>query len=152
MILTTHLLIGAAIAQKVQNQVLGFFLAFLSHYFLDSLIHRDYSIDHIKGRSWQNSFFDLSKTFLDGSFGVLLILLLSNDIFLALAGGFFAVLPDGLGFLHLIFPKIRILSLHFQLKQETHWFKKYGFYKKIPLLRDIAVQILIATSAIYFLR
>ncbi|MDO8663486.1 MAG: hypothetical protein Q7K28_01435 [Candidatus Wildermuthbacteria bacterium] len=152
MILTTHLLIGAAIAQKFQNPVLGLFLAFLSHYFLDSLVHRDYGIDRIKEASWKNSFFDLSKVFLDGSFGIFLILLLSDNIFLALAGGFFAILPDGLGFLHLTFPKIRILSLHSLLIQKTHWFKKYGFYKKIPLLWGISTQILIAILAIYYLR
>ncbi len=46
MILTPHALLGAAVANLVPNEpVLGFALAFFSHYVLDMIPHKDYDIN-----------------------------------------------------------------------------------------------------------
>ncbi len=46
MILTPHAIVGAAVANLVPNEpVLGFVFAFLSHYVLDMIPHKDYDIN-----------------------------------------------------------------------------------------------------------
>lgn len=47
MLLTQHLLVGAAIGRHVENIWLVMVLAFLSHYILDMIPHR--SMSHVKG-------------------------------------------------------------------------------------------------------
>lgn len=149
MILTVHLLAGAVITQKFPNLFLGLFLAFLSHYFLDFLFHREYIIKNIIEKRWRNSFFDFLKVALDISFGILLILVLSKNILLALAGGFLGILPDGLTLLFLIFPKNGLFERHYYFHRRIiHFFAK----KKIPLFWGILSQILTAFIAVYFLR
>jgi len=135
MILTCHLLIGAAIASKIQPAPLALGLAFLSHYFLDFIPHQEYSLKNIFEKRWRKSKLDFLKIFLDFSFGILLILLFSKnpcpkpDLFLGFepiiyAGAFFAVLPDGFTFLALIFEKSKILGKHHRFHQNTiHLFK-----------------------------
>jgi len=50
MILTTHMLAGAAAASKISNPFLALPLALLSHYLCDFLPHNDYSIINIVER------------------------------------------------------------------------------------------------------
>lgn len=148
MILTPHLLAGAAVAAKISNPILGLFLAFLSHYFLDLLPQREYPIKNIKKRCWNKSFFDFSKVFLDISFGVLLILFFSTNNPLIFIAAFLAILPDGSTLIFLIFPKNKILAIHQSFHQKIN---QLGENKKIPVFWKIFCQILVVLMAIFFL-
>jgi len=149
MILIVHLLVGAVIAQKFSNPVLGLPFAFISHYLLDFLPHWQYDVKSIYERTWQKSFFDFLKVALDISLGALFVFIFSKNIPLALAGGGFAVLPDIFAFLFLIFPKNVFLEKHF-----------YFHINKVNLLLNkknypflgILIQLLIGFVAILLLR
>lgn len=134
MILASHFLVGAAIAVKLNNIAFAIPLAFLSHYFLDSFPHQEYSIKNIKERNWSKSFFDFLKIILDFLTGVLLIAFFSNNYFLAFLGGFFAILPDGLIFLQLIMPN-KLLKNHFSFHEKFHFFRN----KKNPLITALGI-------------
>ena len=147
MVLTPHLLVGAAIATNIRFLPLALALAFLSHYFLDFLPHLEYSIENIQEKRWKSSLPDFLKVFLDISIGAFLVFIISKNFFLAGTGGFFAILPDGLIFLGLIFPS-KLLTLHDTFMKRIHFLKD----KKISPFWGILCQSLIIAVAIYFLR
>lgn len=148
MILTAHLLTGAAIASKISNPLLVLPLALLSHYFLDFLPQYEYSIKNIKERHWGKSLFDFSKVFLDITFALLLIRLFSESTPLIFAAAFLAILPDGFHLLTIIFYKNKLLNVHWGLHNKINTFSEN---KKIPIIGKIFSQILIVIMAIYFL-
>jgi hypothetical protein len=151
MVLTVHILIGAAVAEKTGNPILGLLFAFLSHYLMDAIPHQEYSIRGIEEGRWKNSSKNFLKIFLDILIGFFLITIFSKNYFLAFLGGFSAILPDILTFLYFIFPKIKPLHLLSKFHKKTHWFKNYKI--KIPLFWGIFTQVLILFLAIsIFLR
>lgn len=117
MILATHAIVGAAVAHLFPNHpIIGFFLAFASHYVLDAIPHWNYRLHSFRstketgrGRpdmAWGKDFFvDLSKIALDGLLGVGLAFLLFrpqswHDALITLVGVAGGVLPDALQFLY----------------------------------------------------
>jgi hypothetical protein len=150
MVLTVHLLTGAAIATKIQPAPLAFLLAFLSHFLLDFIFHRDYPINYIKTRIWRYALIDFTKIGLDLACGTFLIFLFSKNFVLAITGGFLAILPDGLTLLFLVLPKSKILANLYDFHcQKLHYFSKN---KRISLFWEILSQIVVSLVAIYFLR
>ena len=148
MILTTHLLVGAAIASKMpQPTFLALVLAFLSHYLLDLLPHSEYLIKNIKGRRWHKSFLDFSKIGIDIGLGTLLILIFSKNAPIIFAAAFLAILPDAFTLLNSIWPN-KVLKIHEDFHTKKIHFLKY---KKISLFWRISSQILVLLAAIYFL-
>jgi hypothetical protein len=132
MILTAHLLTGAALASKIQPTPFALLLALASHYFLDFLPHRDYDIENLKAKNWSRTGPALLRISLDLSFGLLVVLVLAKNPFLALAGGFFALLPDGVVLLNIIFPN-SFFNFLGRIHRKIHFFK----HKNIPLLWGI---------------
>ncbi|MBU2539659.1 hypothetical protein KJ786_00645 [Patescibacteria group bacterium] len=124
MILIPHLVIGAVIAVKIPYWPLAIVLAFLSHYFLDFFPHIEYSIDNIRQRRWRKIKPDIFKLTLDLIIGLILIFsiqqLTNINPLLILATAFFAILPDILIILLLIFPKNVILQKNFYIHQKVH--------------------------------
>jgi hypothetical protein len=114
MTLTTHAVVGAAVASAIPNHpILGFTLAFGSHFLLDAVPHWDYPLSSHTGdnRNHMNddmrvdkSFFrDLLKIGTDVLCGILLALLFFTAysphlFFIPLIGAFGAILPDALQF------------------------------------------------------
>ncbi|MBZ9572590.1 hypothetical protein KJA17_00125 [Patescibacteria group bacterium] len=147
MILTPHILVGATLASKIKFLPLALGLAFLSHYFFDFLPHLEYPIKNIQRKNWNKSFLDFLKVFLDISVGLFLVFILSKNLPLAMAGGFFAILPDGFILLGLILPN-RLLKIHYSFHQKIHFPES----KKVPLFWGIFSQVLAMFVAIYFLR
>ena len=147
MILTCHLLAGAAIASKISNPIWALLLAFLSHYFLDVIPHWQYSIENIRGKQWEKSLFDFLKVFLDILAGILLIFIFSKNQPIIYAGAFLAISPDGLTLLGLIFSN-KLLEHNDDFHQQKIHFLKY---KKIPRFWRIFSQVLISGLAIFFL-
>jgi len=143
MILAPHLFIGAVIAAKIKFLPLAILLAFLSHYFLDSLPHTEYLIDNIKGKKWKRSKLDFLKLFLDLAGGAILILIVycltKVNCFLLFTAAFFAILPDILIVLNWIFPENSLLKKHFGVHQRIHFPKD----KKISREEKIATELLV---------
>lgn len=146
MILTPHLLAGAALASKIQIAPLALILAFLSHYFLDFIPHQDHCVKHIKERQWRKSFLEFLKIGVDFCFGIFLIFMFFDKQPIIYAGAFLAILADGLAFLNLIFPN-KALRAHEIFHRKIHFLE----YKKIPRFWRIFSQILIIFIAILFL-
>ena len=120
MLLTPHILAGAAIATKVHNPVFALILAFLSHYFLDLPPQTEYSVENIKEKRWRKSVLDFSKVFMDISLGVLLIFSFSENTFLIYAVAFLAILPDGFTLLAVIFHKNKVLKMHWRFHRKLN--------------------------------
>ena len=148
MILTPHLLLGAAIASKIEYAPLAIILAFLSHYLLDLIPHIEYSIDNIEKNQWQKSLPDISRVFLDFSFGILLILIFSNNQPIIFACAFFAILPDGLSLLNYSFSN-KILKIYGNIHQKKIHFLKH---KKISFSWRILSQLLVILISIFLLK
>lgn len=148
MLLTPHILTGAAIASNISNPVLGLFLAFLSHYFLDIIPHQEYDIKNIKEKNWQKSFFSFLKVFLDATLGILVIFFLSGTNVLIFAAAFLAILPDGLTLLFLFLPENKLFK-----KYETFHLGLHSFIddEKIPVFWGVFSQIAVISIAIFFL-
>jgi len=177
MILATHLLAGAAIATKIKNPLLALILAFFSNYLLDSLPHTEYSLKNMEKHKWRKSAFDFLKVAFDLTFGISIILFLketkslndsegflfllgnkvpelsegflyfSKNYILALAGAFFAILPDGFTFLFFVFPNNKLLKKHFDLHESAHIFNN----KKTSNFWRLTVQTLVVLVATFFL-
>jgi len=148
MILSSHILAGAAMAAKVQNPFLGIFLAFISHYLLDTFPHAEYSIKNIQEKRWKKSIPDFYKVFLDASSGMLLVYLIAGSNSLIFAGTLAAMAPDGITLLYILFPKIKLLQIH----QSLHnWLNGIGQKKKISIFWRIVTQVAAGGIAIYFL-
>ncbi|MFA5763947.1 MAG: hypothetical protein WCX27_02990 [Candidatus Paceibacterota bacterium] len=114
MILTPHSIVGATVANVFpEDPALGFALAFASHYFLDTLPHREYDIEHFfnanktgfKNRGSVLKFF--SSISLDLVVGVLIAMLFfvrdERSLLLTLLGIFAGLLPDFFQFMYLKF-------------------------------------------------
>jgi len=143
MILLVHLFVGAVIAAKVGLFALAVFLAFLSHYFLDSLPHAEYPIDNIKKRRWKNSRPDIIKLTLDGTIGLLLVLVVccftgASCLFVFIAA-FFSILPDILVASKWMFPGNNLLEKHFIIHHKIHFPEN----KKTPAWKGISVELLV---------
>ena len=127
MILTTHAVVGATIVVSIPNHpILGFVLAFASHFLLDSIPHWDYKIaSHKKGEQGRMSddfvigkafAIDLTRVGLDALFGLSLALLsfyiFSPHLFwLPFLGVIGAILPDALQFVYFNWKKQPMISL-----------------------------------------
>jgi hypothetical protein len=148
MILSAHILTAAAIASKVPNPILGIFLAFLSHYLLDAIPHKEYSVKNIFERNWKDSLSDFLKVSLDGLLGVFLVYLIADKNIFIYLGALAGIVPDGIAFLSLLFPKYKLLNIH---QSFHHWLHENFQKRKIPAFWEIFSQIAVLALAIYFL-
>lgn len=162
MLLSPHILAGAAIATSVSNPVLGVALAFLSHFFLDRVPHWEYSVEplrQVRTKGIKYCMPILRRVALDILLGyavVLLSIAVNSDRLAwdtAIFGGFFGILPDGLTFLLYLRQKkegmITILLktiyiMHFNM----HFSKKKG---PPPLRVGLSTQGVVVLLALYFL-
>ena len=148
MILSAHLLLGAAVASKITYAPLAIILALLSHYFLDLIPHIEYSINNIKEKQWHKSAPDISRVFLDFLFGMLLVLMFSNNQPIIYIGAIIALIPDSLTIISSIFPN-KILSAHDKIHTEKIHFLKY---KKIPTFWRIFSQVFVIIISVILLK
>ena len=148
MILTPHLLLGAAIASKIEYAPLAIILAFLSHYFLDLIPHIEYPIKNISEKRWRKSLPDISRVFLDFSFGVSLVLIFSNNQLITYICALVALIPDGSTVISSVFPN-KILKMHDKLHiKKIHFLK----HKKFSTSWRILSQILTVLISILLLK
>ncbi len=124
MTLTTHAVVGAAVASLLpQYPVLGLCAAFASHFLIDAIPHRDYtiassSIDPKIGApmKYDKAFFrDVIVIGGDALFGVFLSLLFfatPQNFLLVFLGACIGILPDPLQFVYAHFPHQPFATLH----------------------------------------
>lgn len=146
MIITCHLLFGAAIAQKTQNPALGLFFAFLSHFLLDFIPHQEYGVN-FKQKFWKAPLLDFLKVGADFLLGILVISAINKNMILALAGGFAAIIPDVIAVLYFVLPENRIMKIYY----DFHGGKIHYFKNKIPALWGILSQVAVISVSIFFL-
>jgi len=152
MILTPHILVGAAIASQIPN-IWGLILAFLSHFVLDFLPHFEYSIKGIQKSEKKQFFRDIVKVELDFCLGMVIFTFVAMDlspirVIYGLLGIGAAVLPDGLLFLYYFsggkwFKKLT--EFHYWVHPKRHKIKQ-----KL-LLFTIFTQVLVGMLAILVL-
>lgn len=152
MIITAHFLVGATIATKTHDPVLGLFLAFLSHFVLDFIPHADYWIINRNDLTKLNlSKENFLRAGIDLLAGLLLLLVLFPNRQMALLGGFFGALADADNFI-ILFPFIRnsrLFGIDARVHAKiTHVFKK----KKSPILLGVLTQVLVILGVICFLQ
>lgn len=106
MILTIHAIAGAAVANQFQNKLIAWILAFLSHFLLDAIPHREYSLENVKFGFKSQEFLRLAiKILIDLISGFILIIIFTkqtSNLPQNLIGGFCALIPDGLSVLWII--------------------------------------------------
>ena len=161
MILTPHILVGAAIGAKIHNLGLIIILGIFSHLILDKLPHWDYINSGIKdfrkSKNFEALFKDLFKIATDGIIGLLIVFLITwqthqlTNLFFIMLAIFVAVLPDILlGLVHLFAPrnfaekyvKFHLRFLHFLKDKEKEG--KITFF-------NISTEILVIVIAIIIL-
>jgi len=136
MILTLHTLVGAIISLYFRPLWIGILLAFLSHYFLDFLPHKDYSIKNIKQKNWGKAFFDFGKIFLDGIGGFLILALCLKKPWIGFLGGGISLIPDGIHFLNIFFNNQKIICGLEKFHQRIH----FPYSNQIPSFLNLIVQ------------
>ena len=103
MILSVHILAGAAIGLKLHNWWLVFLLSILAHYLMDTIPHREYDITSLKRKLSKKSIPDLAQIAIDFLVGIILAFWFtwSSAPFITVAAGIVgSVLPDLLTFIY----------------------------------------------------
>ena len=153
MILTPHILVGAAIGLKIKNPVLVFIAAFLSHFVLDIIPHSEYNVEVLTEKPSKRFIMPCLKIFIDLIFGLGIVFgaskMLSrmetfsiNNLYL---GVFSAALPDGLTVLYWLYWQMR--------KNKNKVFKKIAHFciphpQKIYGKFGVVTQIIVSLLAI----
>ena len=161
MLLAPHILVGAAVAARTANPILGIVFAFLSHFILDRIPHWEYSAEPLRNIPAKGILYVapiLRRVALDITAGFIVLItavaVSSHEIpFTAWAlGGFFGILPDGLSFLFFIRKKGgrwgSILKIFYLFHQKVHFDKKMGLP---PLRIGLSTQAIAILLALYFI-
>ncbi len=113
MVLTPHLLVGAALGSRIKNYWAVFVLAILSHLILDAIPHWEYT-SRLAGVSTYEFWLVVAKSFLDLLVGAAIVFWLarSSPAWRQMAlGALAALLPDGLLFLYFFFQRFFSLDV-----------------------------------------
>jgi len=151
MLLTPHILLGAAIGAKISNPGAIFALSFASHYFLDALPHYEYEIPGLKGKLPDDKkiFIDFLKLAADFSLGVALALTLVWDSPFrtgAVLGMLSALIPDALLFLYWRHPDNKFLKIFALPHRACHFLKNLS-----PAWLGLSVEAIVGFAIIFFL-
>jgi len=146
MILSTHFMVGAAVANYTDSLVWLALLPLGLHFLLDSLPHWEYAdtMEELKQK--------IPQVVIDVSAGPLIIMAVSLlhgfDVYKTvwlLVGGTIGMLPDGLSLLHSVFPQKKLLKKFFDFHLSLHTKKKLG--RKI----GFGLQIVLDFLAVMFI-
>ena len=144
MVLTPHILAGAALGASISNPVMAVVGAFALHFALDAIPHWDYDIYSSRKKA-------ALKVGADLVIASIIILLLIWHMPIeqqihTLIGGFFGVLPDGFLFLSFIF-KNKYLDRFARFHNFWHWLIVPKGTKS-PFIWGFGVQIAVILLAI----
>lgn len=143
MVITPHMLVGAAVGSQFNNPWSVFILGLFSHYILDALPHWDYLFkvrianpDHLR---------KIGLDFILGGFFVLILGWSSTQKLFILIGIIAALLPDFLEVLYQNFD-IKWLRPLSKFHHKIHFQKRLSFWRGLPfalIVSLIAVSVLI---------
>jgi len=100
MILTSHILVGAAIGLRIKNPFLVFITAFLSHFVLDAIPHTEYDVSVLKEKPSKKFIAPCLKILVDFVCGLGIVFFLLKTTFRLepsynlVLGIIFSVIPD----------------------------------------------------------
>lgn len=147
MILSIHILAGAAIGLKLHNWWFVFLLSIFAHYLMDTIPHREYDISSLKKKLSKKSMPDIAQITLDSLIGITLAFWFTwNSAPLAtiVAGIIGSVLPDFLTFIY--------WQTKTPLLKRITDFHRYTIHpknnKNTPLIWGLGTQIIAAAVII----
>ena len=141
--ITPHVLVGASLATVISNPFVLAASAFISHFVLDMIPHKDYEITPLKA--------NFHKLIIDAGvsaallFAVIGALPLEKQALFAL-GGFFGILPDGLWMLYRLF-NWKFLERYVELHNFLHWLLIAQDHKTHPVL-GLFTQVSVSIAAL----
>lgn len=147
MILTPHMLVGAAIGSKTKNYWAIFILAVVSHFYLDALPHWEYA-SRLAGVSNYEFLTTTLKSLADIVIGATIIYWLfksSNRSLFVFFGALFALLPDGLVFLYFLLQTA--LGWNLTLLHSFYLFHNYLHFLERP---DFLFWKIIGEGSVFF--
>jgi len=161
MIITPHLLLGAAIGAKIKNSGWIIFFGIVSHFILDRIPHWDYSSKELETFSQNKSCKILFNFFLkiaiDGLTGLIIVIFIiwqkniinPKYLLYILIGISASLLPDILlGFSKLFFNKSRVSRIYKNLHEKTLHNPKHI---KKPTFIGLGTEILVSIISILIL-
>jgi hypothetical protein len=160
MILSTHAIVGGAIASLFPSHPLLVALAgFASHFAIDAIPHWDYPLRSISvGRNADNRRLkinvllvrDLSLIGADACFGLVIALLLfatAGTVWVIALGAVAGMLPDPLQFVHSLYPREPLKSLQ-RFHGGMHSKRKLAW--RIGVASQVAFATVVSGAAIAF--
>ncbi|MDO8443129.1 MAG: hypothetical protein Q7S81_02655 [bacterium] len=155
MILSIHAIVGAVLASNSNSIGQAIILGLVSHYFLDSIPHVEYTIKNIQKGDLKTAIKEFVNISIDliVSLAILLYLIQNKNFdqtILILTGSFFALLPDGLYFIDCLVKNknrnifTKFLKMHSDFHAKTH--SNIASFK-IQLI----TQIIIALALLFFI-
>ena len=147
-ILTLHILAGAAIGSKISSPEAVAGLSILAHFVMDAIPHYDYKIDAITNagnksrKKYLISLFKIWTDLLTGAFIVMFFVWESPQKYLVILGTAIAVIPDFVLFLHYQNPNLPIIRRIAAFHNKIHWFEKIAKPDFLGLATQAAVTIL----------
>lgn len=130
MLITPHMLIGAAIGVHSNNIGMAFLFGLISHYLLDFLPHWEY-LTGLKITKVSQAI----KLILDFILGIVLVLVLIwnySEWAIVASAIFGALLPDFIGGIYENF-KIKQLKVLYDIHNKLHYPREVSFWKGLPL-------------------
>ena len=159
MVLASHIIVSGLLASQTGNYFLAALIGFISHYILDAIPHWDNYLslnfkpraENEKGFLWHKFFIkEAVKIAVDIFAGLIILFLLFRifepvNVFPALIGIFFGILPDPLQLLYFI-TKWKLLKLNADFQYAIQKIKQ-GF--ALGVITQIATIALIFAATLY---
>jgi len=161
MILIPHIIVGATIGSKLHNIWLVAILSLLSHFILDKIPHWDY-IQGMKKFLATNEFkyliIFILKVSIDFVFGFIIVIIMflnrtlpSDSLKYILVGAVFAILPDIILGISILFKKYSFSQKYFAFHKKYLQFKQEKEKEgKITFLGLFSQIVIIAISLLLF--
>ncbi len=162
MVLSVHTLVGGAMGAVMPlSPLAALAMGFVSHFLLDAIPHSDYplhSLSKEREDRGQDAMVkdgrlahDLVVNGIDGILGFLILVSLTynaHSLVSIVAGAIGACLPDGLQFLHFMFPKVKFLKAFKNFHSIFHTPLKIEEFMKKHVALSVLVQGAVASVAL----
>ncbi|MFZ3020095.1 MAG: hypothetical protein WA051_01060 [Minisyncoccia bacterium] len=162
MVLSVHTLVGGALGAVLPvSPVASFAIGFVSHFILDAIPHSDYPLQSLTKNADDRDKDVMSKdgrlandlvvNGVDGILGFLILTTLTYNspaLFSAILGGLGACVPDGLQFLHFMFPNNKPLEAFKKFHGIFHTPLKVEEFMEKHVVLAVLVQGTIACLAL----
>lgn len=148
MLLTPHILVGAAIGSQFNNLLISAPLAAISHVVLDSIPHWDPHVDIDLGVEdlEKKDILVLTADVIIGATLITVLAALMPNPEIVWISGFCAALPDAQHVFHAVFGDDKLIRWKVGKLHDN----RFNWDKDTPLIRGLIVQTLISVAAFAF--